>query len=170
MERIITERLILGELSEQDATDVFKWLGDDRVSKYMVYDTYESVEQVKEWILSVNTLVDEYTFGIATKNDGNLIGSISLKKSGRHEDYTFGYNLAYEYWNNGYATEAVKAIIRFALGLGARKFIVDIAEKNIASRRVLEKCGLHFDRYDTLVKLSGKPIGKSMVYEGEFAL
>lgn len=170
MERIITERLILRELSEQDATCVFKWLGDDRVSKYMVYDTYESVEQVKEWILSVNTLVDEYTFGIATKNDGNLIGSISLKKSGRHEDYTFGYNLAYEYWNNGYATEAVKAIIRFALGLGARKFIVDIAEKNIASRRVLEKCGLHFDKYDTLVKLSGKPIGKSMIYEGEFSL
>lgn len=57
MERIITERLILSELSEQDATDVFKWLGDDRVSKYMVYDTYESVEQVKEWILSVICLL-----------------------------------------------------------------------------------------------------------------
>ena len=114
-------------------------------------------------------LVDEYAFGIATKNDGNLIGSISLKKSGQHEEYTFGYNLAYKYWNNGYATE-VKAIIRFALGLGARKFIVDIAEQNIASRRVLEKCGLHFVRYNTLVKLSGKPIGKSMVYEAEFTL
>lgn len=47
MKRIITERLILSELGEQDATDVFKWLGDDRVSKYMVYDTYESVEQEK---------------------------------------------------------------------------------------------------------------------------
>lgn len=56
MVRIITERLILRELSEQDATCVFKWLGDDRVSKYMVYDTYESVEQVKEWILSVMCL------------------------------------------------------------------------------------------------------------------
>lgn len=69
-------------------------------------------------VFKCNTLVDEYTFGIVTKNDGNLIGSISLKKSGQHEEYTFGYNLAYEYWNNGYATGAVKAIIRFALWLG----------------------------------------------------
>ena len=36
-----TERLLLRPLTVADANEVFEWVGDERVSKYMVYTPME---------------------------------------------------------------------------------------------------------------------------------
>ena len=46
--QIKTERLLLCPLKIADAEDVFEWVRDERVSRYMVYTTYTDIEQVRK--------------------------------------------------------------------------------------------------------------------------
>ena len=54
MRRIETERLILRPLTTEDADDVFEWVGDPIVNRFMPYNLYANVEQIKEWIASID--------------------------------------------------------------------------------------------------------------------
>jgi RimJ/RimL family protein N-acetyltransferase len=51
-----------------------------------------------------------------------------------------GYVLARSHWGNGYATEALKALIPVADQLGIRRLNAFCHVKQLASCRVLEKC------------------------------
>jgi ribosomal-protein-alanine N-acetyltransferase len=54
-----------------------------------------------------------------------------------------GYFLLPDYWGKGYATEAAKAVIRFAFGsCGVHKLTASCLMENIASERVMIKSGL----------------------------
>ena len=44
---ITTDRLILRPLTLDDAEAAFEWTGDERVAKYMIYSTHESVETAR---------------------------------------------------------------------------------------------------------------------------
>lgn len=164
---IETERLLLRPLTAADAPAVFEWVSDERVSRYMVYNTYQSVEQVVDWLKFVETGAKDYHFGFVRKSDGQLIGSGSIGKHSTKEGFwSFGYNFRHDCWGIGYATEAAKAMINYAYGnFGARNFTASHAEPNKASGRVMEKCGLHFVRYGEFRKLDGTCPMRSMEYE-----
>lgn len=51
--KLKTERLLLRPLKIADAEDVFEWVSDERVSRYMVYTTYTNIEQVRKWLAFV---------------------------------------------------------------------------------------------------------------------
>ena len=160
---IETERLILRPLTIDDAEAVFEWTGDERVARYMIYSTYDSVEQVKEWLGTV-----ERIFGFVRKSDGLLIGSGDIAPDNRGDDFWgFGYNFRYDCWGNGYATEATKAMIKYAAeSFGARKFCSSHAVENPASGRVIEKCGLKFEKYGSFRKIDGSAEFRSKIYIG----
>ena len=60
---IETERLILRPLCDKDRDAIFKWVSDEDVAKYMVYNTYTSKDQVSEWITYLKSVENEYHFG-----------------------------------------------------------------------------------------------------------
>ena len=65
-------------------------------------------------------------------------------------------------------TEAVKAMMKYAYeNFGARKFRASHCEPNIASGKVMKKCGLHFAGYGEFQKLDGSCKMRSVEYEGE---
>ena len=58
-----------------------------------------------------------------------------------------GYWLGRPFWGRGYATEATRRVLRLAFEVCGRTLVWACPEpSNPASRRVLEKCGLMFDR------------------------
>ncbi len=67
---IETERLILRQVTADDAEAYFEWAGDERVTKYMSYSTYSSAEQVRDWLETVPKV-----WVYVRKSDGLLIGS-----------------------------------------------------------------------------------------------
>lgn len=163
--KIKTERLLLRPLTVADADAVFEWVSDEKVSRYMVYPTYRNVSQVKEWLSSIEKDTNTYNFGFERLSDGKLIGSgdIGLDSKGR---WCFGYNFRYDCWGNGYATEATKAMMEYVRKEhGAQKFAASHCEPNLASGRVMEKCGLHFIGYGEFQKLDGSSKMRSMEYE-----
>jgi RimJ/RimL family protein N-acetyltransferase len=52
-----------------------------------------------------------------------------------------GYGIATEWQGRGVATSAVGTLIDMAASLGARGIVAGTDEDNVASQRVLEKCG-----------------------------
>lgn len=173
--RLETERLILRPLSMEDADAVFQWVSDERVTRYMVYFTYTSVEQVREWLDSVIKSSSGWHFGFERKSDGLLIGSGNISSDRKFFDggtgWGFGYNIRHDCRNNGYTTEAVKAMMKFAHDtFVAQKFHSIHAEPNKASGRVMEKCGLHFVGYGEFSKYDGSCKMRSMIYEGDYSL
>ena len=151
---IETTRLLLRPLTIDDAQDVFEWVSDEQVARYMVYPTYKNIEQVYAWLTSIQDSVErhrEYHFGYVRKQDGKLIGSGSIGPDSEREDFWgFGYNFRRDCWGMGYATEAARAMLQFAHDtLGADKFSSSHVDVNRASGRVMEKCGLHFEKYLT---------------------
>ena len=77
----------------------------------------------------------------------------------------FGYNIRYEYWNNGYTTEATKRIIKYSHDVhGIKDFTASHAVYNPASGRVMEKCGLKFESYDEHSKRDGSVTYKVKKY------
>ena len=80
---IETERLLLRPMTVEDAEDVFEWVSDERVSRYMVYTTYTSIRQVREWLVFVDEDESTYNFGFERLSDGKLIGSGDIGYDGK---------------------------------------------------------------------------------------
>ncbi len=90
---------------------------------------------------SVNRRDGEATFAIVLK--GEIIGMCGIEP--REAAAELGYWLGVPYWNRGYATEAVRAVIDHAFGdLEHDALQAGSRVSNPASRRVLEKCGFQW--------------------------
>lgn len=162
---IETERLILRPLTIKDAQAVFEWAGDERVAKYMIYPRHKDIDVTKAWLESVQKLENEYSWGFELKENHKLIGSGSIRFRPDEAAWSFGYNIRYDCWNNGYTTEACKKMIEFArVKHGAKSFCSEHAVENPASGRVMEKCGLTFDSYGEYSKCDGSEKFKSKKY------
>jgi len=58
-----------------------------------------------------------------------------------------GYRLARSTWDQGYATEAAKAVCDYAFTmLGIKRLIAMIDPSNVSSIRVAEKIGMHYEK------------------------
>ncbi len=162
-----TERLLLRPLTTDDAEAEFVWLSDPEVNRYMPYALYTSVEQAVRWLEYASTTTDELHFGFVRKADGLLIGAGSIGPSSSGDGaWEVGYNLRRDAWNQGYATEATRAMIDHTHRVhGARIITASHAIANPASGRVLEKCGLVFDRYGEYSRFDGSETFPARFYK-----
>jgi RimJ/RimL family protein N-acetyltransferase len=75
-----------------------------------------------------------------------LVGNGGFKSEPDHSgNIEIGYEIASEYWNRGFATEAVQGMLKYAFAHQDVKSVVahTLAEKN-ASNHVLQKVGMKF--------------------------
>ena len=164
-----SERLILRPLTIEDLQTVFKWTGDPRVNKYMIYPLYKSAEEVDDWVGTLYEDEKKLDYGFVLKSTGELIGSGGLYY---HEDidvWSVGYNLAYDYWHNGYTPEAIKRIIEYAQSkYKVRAIAGTFAIGNEGSRRVMEKLGMSFYEDTEYTKLDGSETFKAKTFHKVF--
>ena len=138
MSYIRTKRLVIRPFTESDASDVLEWRSDPLVNRFMPFPCDTDIEAVKEWIKRERQ--KKYRFAIVL--DNKVIGDVSVRWREKEHVYEIGYNLNRSFWGKGYATEAAKAIIKWAYEqFEAHDFTAFYAKENSASGRVLEKCG-----------------------------
>jgi RimJ/RimL family protein N-acetyltransferase len=80
--------------------------------------------------------------------DGELIGGCGLDgfEVGKSHRAELGYWLARPYWGRGIMTDVVRVLCDYAFAeLGLEKIIAYTFERNLASSRVLEKCGFELE-------------------------
>lgn len=146
---IHTERLILRKFTVADAEDMFyNWANDEKVTRFLSWQPHESVDATKQlltgWVEAYN---DIKTYNWAIQFDGKTIGSISVVRiSDRSEYAELGYCLGYDYWNNGFMSEAANAVINYLFSeIGVNRVGISHATENPGSGKVAQKCGMTYE-------------------------
>lgn len=114
---IYTKRLFLREISLKDAQILLEYWSDPEVTKYLNVTTFKTIEQSMNMIRVLHSLYkskEGIRWAIVLRKTNEVIGTCGynthVKKSSRGE---IGYELGRKYWGNGYASEAVKEVIRY---------------------------------------------------------
>ena len=83
-----------------------------------------------------------YAIWMIELRDGTHIGDLCFKGLGANGTVEIGYGVLEEYQGQGYAAEAVDAVVVWALDQpDVTRVEAETAPDNRASQRVLEKCG-----------------------------
>lgn len=139
-----TARLVLRRPQLGDAKAIAALANDRRIAENTrrIPHPYR-VEDAEDFILSAGVASGEMTFAI-TQRDNTLIGGCGLVlPDGSAPE--IGYWLGVPYWGQGFATEAVRALIDYAFTeLDHEALQAGARVTNPASRRILEKCGFQW--------------------------
>ena len=140
---LTTDRLIIRPFLESDDVDLYEYLSREETYRYEPGKP-ATREEAREMVAARAGGTDFWAVTLKEKPQ-KLIGHVSFiqqePKHFRTWEIGFIFNPAFQ--NNGYATEASRAIIEHAFKeLNAHRIIGYSAVENTASWRVLEKCGL----------------------------
>jgi len=149
--RLETERLVLRRFAESDAPDMFdSWCNDPKVTIYMTWQPHGDISATREYlegILRGYGREDYYHWALEPKATGQVVGSIGV---GRHNDATrsatIGYSLGSAWWNRGYMTEALRAVIKFFFEEAGMNRVEAMHDpRNPGSGRVMQKAGMTYE-------------------------
>lgn len=154
-EKLITERLVLKAYDECDKDSMVELLCNDKIKKTFMIPDFENMEQAESCfykLMEFSTADNRFEYGIYL--DGVLIGF--LNDCGINDTkIEVGYVISPAYQGNGYASEALRAVIEELFRMGYEHIMAGFFEENIASRRVMEKCGMHLLELEEDVKYQG---------------
>ncbi len=142
---LTTERLVLRQFKLEDVEAMYKnWTSDERVKKFLSWSLHKSVDETRKLLQSwCAGYENDTTYNWVITLNGEPIGSISvIEIIERDESCELGYCSGYDFWGNGYMTEAAKAVVDYLFGeIGMHRIAIRHVVKNPASGRVAQKCG-----------------------------
>lgn len=146
---IKTNRLLLRKFREDDTKSFYELVGSDaNVTKYVVWNVHKDIDDtiniINKWISNYE---NDYTYYWAIELEKNqVIGSIScVNVDIKNETCELGYAISSNYWNKGYTTEALKAVIAYLQEEGFKTIYAKHLSLNPASGKVMLKCGMKYE-------------------------
>jgi [ribosomal protein S5]-alanine N-acetyltransferase len=143
---IASPRLILRLVTPQDLPDLMRVNGDDEVTRYLPYATWQSMSDAEAWLARMTGMHEARSamqFVVVDKAGGNAIGACLLfqfePKSARAE---IGFVLGRAHWRTGLMREAMVALIGHAMGaMRVRRLEAQVDPRNLASQGLLRRLG-----------------------------
>ncbi len=137
-----TQRLHLREVRPTDALAMFHMIYHNP----KVLETFLARYMEDESEAHVNNLLTYQENGhliyiLEVKETGAAIGML-LEQTDENHAMELGYAIGEPYWNQGYTTEAMRAIIAYLFEKGYQKITAECFIENKASARVMEKSGM----------------------------
>ena len=163
---ITTERLRLSAIEDRDKEDMIALLTNEAIGKtFMVPDFKSHKEAVKlfEVLKRLSESEERFVYGIYLEN--KLIGFINDVDCNETE-VELGYVIHPEHKNKGYATEVLSTCINQILSLGYFVVKAGAFEENLASMRVMEKCGMTRMLEEDSIEYRGK-VHRCIYYKKE---
>ena len=148
-----TDRLTLRPFADEDADGLFALQSNAHVLRYWDSPPWTDRARAERFIATCRQLAEEGSgarVAIDRSSDSAFIGWCSLSRwNPTFRSASLGYVLSDEVWSNGYATEAVRALLGWAFdALDLNRVQAETDTRNTASAHVLEKLG--FVREGTL--------------------
>jgi len=148
---IETQRLILRRFEIADTESVFQtWLSDPVVQnnygEKACNTTVEARQIIEKWISQYNNN-EFYRWAIILKGIDTSIGQIAFHfVDSKNQRADVEYCIGQSYWGNGYAAEALNAVIEYAFKhIRLNRVQAFHRSKNAASGKVLEKVGMKYE-------------------------
>ncbi|MBN8657409.1 MAG: GNAT family N-acetyltransferase [Anaerolineae bacterium] len=147
---LATERLFLRQFTMDDRESLFKITQEPDIFQYFPTKTAWDLEKVDRSIQHQIEHWNQFGYGlwaVTLRETGQLMGWCGLEFLPDTNETEVGYLLSGVFWGKGYATEAARASVEFGKkNIGLKEIIGLTDPLNIASQRVLGKCGLTFTR------------------------
>ena len=149
MDPLTGEVTVLREFRTTDLDDYLAVAGDDRVTTWMAFDSYDRAKAEQ----SLATLVaraaqddrPDYMLAVTLPDDDRVIGFGRIAPSGAWTA-KLGYAIGADHWGRGYATDAARVLLGFAFGtLGTHRVTAAIGPENEASIAVVKRLGFTYE-------------------------
>jgi [ribosomal protein S5]-alanine N-acetyltransferase len=143
---LVTPRLVLRPLGEEDAQTLFAVWSDEVAMRYFSFPAMTCLSQATDRVtrkLLTSSNGQDLICVLELRETGEVLGDCALfhanPQCGRAE---IGFSLRRSHWRSGYMHEAASALIEHAFGtLELRRIEADIDPRNEASARLLERLG-----------------------------
>lgn|SRR5262245_51477390 len=146
--RLETARIVLAAPTAADAAAIFeRYASDPEVTHYLGWPRHHSVAETQAFLTFSAAEWERWPAGpylIRARSDRCLLGGTGLSFE-RADQAVTGYVLAKDAWGQGYATEALRAMVDVARAVGVARIYALCHPQHRASSRVLEKCGFTRD-------------------------
>jgi ribosomal-protein-alanine N-acetyltransferase len=142
-----SERLVLKPIEISDLDNIHQLHSLPETDEFNALGIPENIEQtqaiIENWIAENQKEKNQiFTFLINFQNQFIGLISLNLGKE-KYKNAEVWYKIHIDFWNKGFATEALKTIINFGFNeLHLHRITAGCAVKNIGSIRVLEKVGM----------------------------
>ncbi|MGL4614773.1 MAG: GNAT family N-acetyltransferase [Shewanella sp.] len=150
MLELYTDRLKLRTMNDGDWDSFYALHRDPEINQYV--RTPESQEVIRNKFIQRSATWffdsgDWLTLVVETLDHAEFVGLTGLYcQSVAEQRAEVGYMLAKSAQGKGYATESLQAVIDWAsLSFNVHKFVGHCAKDNLASARVLRKCGFQLE-------------------------
>lgn len=146
---LTTERLLLRQIKPEDQQFIFEGLSHpDVIPFYGVrYDSFEATKTQMDWYKKMLFDGTGIPWKIVDKQTAENIGVISIYfYKPEHNKAEIGFWLLPQYWNKGFASEALNATIDYWKNKkNLHRLEGFVEEGNTASRKLLEKAGFLYE-------------------------
>ncbi|MDI9488382.1 MAG: GNAT family N-acetyltransferase [Bacillota bacterium] len=167
---IETKRLLLRRFKESDIPAAYNnWMNDDKVTEFLRWPTHKSIDDtrkvIKDWI-DLYKNKDFYQWAIVLKEIDQPIGTISVVNMNDRLDIVhIGYCIGSKWWNRGITSEAFLSIIPFLFyDVKVNRIESQHDPNNIASGKVMLKCGLKYEGILRQADFNNKGIVDAVMY------
>ncbi len=149
---IVTSKCILRQWRETDVDSLVESANNIKIYNNLrdIFPNPYTKKDAQEWISLNQSLDEKHQTNFAIDINGKVIGSIGLilKNDIYKKNIELGYFISEQYWGQGIATEAVKAITKYTFAtFDCVRVYAEVFADNIASIRVLEKANFTQEGY-----------------------
>jgi RimJ/RimL family protein N-acetyltransferase len=157
---IATARLDLREFTPDDAAFVLRLVNEPSFLRYIGDRGVRTLEDARRYIAegpAAGYARDGHgLMRVVRREDGAEVGMCGILKRDTLPDPDIGFSFLPEFWSQGYALEAARAVMRHARGaLGLGRIVAITTKDNEPSIRLLVKLGFRFDR---MIEMGGEEL------------
>lgn len=152
MDLSIDHRVTLSEFRPADKANLVEYLNERQIYDHTLRVPHPYTEEVADrWlgIVAENTKREGRPIQWAIREtDGDLIGGCGFDglRIGKTHRAEIGYWVARPYWGRGIMTATVRTVCEYGFAeFGLVKIVAHVFDFNLASARVLEKCGFELE-------------------------
>lgn len=148
MTKIETARLIIKDLTLDDVERFSEYRNKPEVAKYQSWKDYSLKKAQKRIKYCLDHpfagKTGNYQLGIYLKDSDDLIGDLFIEIEGK-TTFTVGYTIDSVYWLQGYASEALGALLEYMhKQYDFKMCLAHVYEDNERSIRLLKKLGFEY--------------------------
>ncbi len=143
-----TSHLTLRPLKDADAGVLHRIYQSEGVLRYFPNPIPPTLEKVQRFIARQQVHWEKYGYGdwgVVPGCESEIIGWAGLQYLPELDETEVGFLLGRPFWGKGYATEGALASLQFGFEHYSLDHIIALVHPdNLASRRVIEKCGMSY--------------------------
>jgi len=167
---IRTDRLLIRPFVADDAASLAARRNDPEVARLQNWEHPFSLERaeklVSELVAMEGPANDEWWMAVVADGEtGEVLGDLALHLTWQGRTAEVGYTFARQHWGQGYATEALEALVEYLFeGLGATRVFGMLHPDNVASAMVLERTGFLFEGHTRSSFWLGDDVSDDWIY------